>query len=718
MPIDFPNSPSTNDEFTSGSTTWRWDGSVWKVVRDFAPTGATGAVGPTGAVGQTGATGITGINWTADFDFIGYSVGDVVQYSGSAYYCNTAIAIGDIMSHIPGSSARWDLLAAKGAVGATGVDGPTGPAGSAAELVDVESIQFDTTASPTILDGTLGWNAADGTLKLGLSDTKQIAIGEEQVYTVRNATGGTLNKGVAVYASGVESSGRISVSPYIADGSIREVRFMGIVAENISNGVNGFVQEFGYITGLDTRGTASTAFSVGNETWAAGDILYVHPTVAGKLTNVKPQHEVVVAIIIIRHQNTGVIFVRPSSGGHIEDIHDINITGVTGGDVLAYNSSTQLWENSSDYATLVSGVVPDEQLPDDIVRTDGLTGALGDYIPSSEKGSTGGVAELDITGKVPADQLPPDFDVSATTPPASPQEGDAWYDSASGNLYVYYDSYWVEAASANDGPTGNTGATGPTGPQGTSINVIGTVADTGSLPPTGATNDAYIVTADGDLYIWDGAAWTSVGQIVGPVGPTGSQGVTGATGPEGEATLTRFRYTAVGGETGVSGADDNAVTLTYVAGKEQVHLNGVLLVRGQDYTATNGTSITALTALEANDVVEIITFGSFNVANVIEPSIIDAKGDLLVGTAADTVGRVAVGTNGQYLQADSSATAGVKWATVAGYSAPTLGSTSIASGATVTTVVGLTKIRSDQFTTLDADGYEIDLELMTIMGAF
>jgi hypothetical protein len=33
-------------------------------------------------------------------------------------------------------------------------------------------------------------------------------------------------------------------------------------------------------------------------------------------------------------------------------------------------------------------------------------------------------------------------------------------------------------------------------------------------------------------------------------------------------------------------------------------------------------------------------------------------------------------------------------------------------------LVGFTKLRSDQFTTLDADGYELDLELMTIMGAF
>jgi hypothetical protein len=72
--------------------------------------------------------------------------------------------------------------------------------------------------------------------------------------------------------------------------------------------------------------------------------------------------------------------------------------------------------------------------------------------------------------------------------------------------------------------------------------------------------------------------------------------------------------------------------------------------------------------------------------------------------------------SGKYLTNDGSGT--LSWGTVTGYSAPTLGSTSIASGATVTTIVGLTKIRSDQFTTLDADGYEVDIETMQIMGAF
>ena len=53
MPIDFPNAPSVNDVFTSGSTSWRWNGTVWKVVRDFAPTGATGKTGLTGNTGLT-----------------------------------------------------------------------------------------------------------------------------------------------------------------------------------------------------------------------------------------------------------------------------------------------------------------------------------------------------------------------------------------------------------------------------------------------------------------------------------------------------------------------------------------------------------------------------------------------------------------------------------------------------------------------------------------
>jgi hypothetical protein len=204
------------------------------------------------------------------------------------------------------------------------------------------------------------------------------------------------------------------------------------------------------------------------------------------------------------------------------------------------------------------------------------------------------------------------------------------------------------------------------------------------------TGAIYWNSTTNQMFAWTGSAWGSISST---------------------ADIYRFRFTAAGGETSESGPDDNGLTLAYIPGKEQVYLNGVLLARTSDYTASNGSSITSLAALTAGDILEVITFTAFELADSIARSLFDAKGDLLVATSADTPGKITVGTDGQYLQADSSTATGLKWSTVSGYSAPTLGSTSIASGATVTTISGMTDI------VLNGAGSVQDELTLILMGA-
>ena len=59
----------------------------------------------------------------------------------------------------------------------------------------------------------------------------------------------------------------------------------------------------------------------------------------------------------------------------------------------------------------------------------------------------------------------------------------------------------------------------------------------------------------------------------------------------GSATAT-FRYTSDSNQSVFSGADDVGNTLSYNSGQIQVFLNGIVIIDGVDYTATNGNSLT------------------------------------------------------------------------------------------------------------------------------
>ena len=91
--------------------------------------------------------------------------------------------------------------------------------------------------------------------------------------------------------------------------------------------------------------------------------------------------------------------------------------------------------------------------------------------------------------------------------------------------------------------------------------------------------------------------------------------------PDGTGVRSRFYFTATGGETSLSGTDDNNATLVFADGAYvDVYLNGILLVAGTDYNTSTANTIAGLTALAANDIVEILVFDIFTVADTVSAS--------------------------------------------------------------------------------------------------
>ena len=131
--------------------------------------------------------------------------------------------------------------------------------------------------------------------------------------------------------------------------------------------------------------------------------------------------------------------------------------------------------------------------------------------------------------------------------------------------------------------------------------VAPTVDNDGNALLTGAL---YWNTAVNKMYVWSGTAWGEISS---------------------SADIIAYKYTVAAGATSVSGADDNSLTLTYTVGKEQVYINGVLQVRGSDYTATTGSSITGMAALTASDIVTVLAFTAFSVSNTYTQAEADAK---------------------------------------------------------------------------------------------
>ena len=134
--------------------------------------------------------------------------------------------------------------------------------------------------------------------------------------------------------------------------------------------------------------------------------------------------------------------------------------------------------------------------------------------------------------------------------------------------------------------------------------------------------------------------------------------------------------------------------------EEIVYVTGVsgdtlTISRGQADTGTPGVSGIAHNA--GASVKHVLTSDDLNFfKTAIQPDTLTAKGDIYAASASGVVGRVAVGTNGQVLTADSSQTRGLAWTTVSStpriaqvVTATTTNTTSATGGAGYVDVSGL-----------------------------
>jgi hypothetical protein len=175
---------------------------------------------------------------------------------------------------------------------------------SAAQLipVPVQKFVFDTTVTTPPGEGEMAWNAEDKTVDIGLSGGVVLQVGQEMLMKVRADE--NLANGQLIMATGSDgNSGRIRAARANGSGAVDGMFVIGVAAQAITSGQDGFVATFGVVRGVNTTGA-----SVG-ESWAAGDVLYPHPSVPGGLTKGAHVLNIPVALVLFAGNN-GSLFVR------------------------------------------------------------------------------------------------------------------------------------------------------------------------------------------------------------------------------------------------------------------------------------------------------------------------------------------------------------------------------------------------------------------------
>ena len=177
--------------------------------------------------------------------------------------------------------------------------------------------------------------------------------------------GAALTKGTAVYVSGADGTNMI-VSAASNTTEMTSSKTFGLLETGGVTNDQVKVITYGLLAGLDT----STAVA-GDPVWlgANGALLF---GIANK--PYAPLHLVYIGEVTRVQQNNGEIFINIQNGFEMDELHNVSARNPANKDILAYNTTTSLWEKNTIGGVL--GYTPaDDSLVVHLAGTETITGA-------------------------------------------------------------------------------------------------------------------------------------------------------------------------------------------------------------------------------------------------------------------------------------------------------------------------------------------------------